>query len=143
MKEYHERGNHATGTNQTLAALSTRYWIRELERECAECRRRKSKPYDQLMAPLPVSRLKPSLRAFARSAVGFGGPFITVQGREKRREKRYFCLFTCLGTRAVHLEMAYGLDTDSFLNAGWPVVGVYKRKCSLTTAQTSKVQIQN
>ena len=69
------------------------------------------------MAPLPTSRLKPSLRAFVRSAVDFAGPFVTVQGRGKRREKRYLCLFTCLATRAVHLEMAYGLDTDSFLNA--------------------------
>ena len=69
------------------------------------------------MAPLPTSRQKPSLRAFARSAVDFAGPFITVQGRGKRREKRYLWLFTCLTSRAVHLEVAYGLDTDSFLNA--------------------------
>ena len=69
------------------------------------------------MAPLPKSRLKSSLRTFVRSAVDFAGPFITVQGRGKRREKRYLCLFTCLATRAVHLQMAYGLDTDSFLNA--------------------------
>ena len=124
VKEFHERGNHATGTNQTLAALSTRYWllagqeeIREWEKECLVCRRRKSKPCSQIMAPLPTSRLKPSLRAFVRSAVDFAGPFITVQGRGKRREKRYLCLFTCLATRAVHLEMAYRLDTDSFLNA--------------------------
>ena len=27
VKEFHERGNHATGTNQTLAALSTRYCL--------------------------------------------------------------------------------------------------------------------
>ena len=123
VKEYHGKGNHATGTNQTLAALSTRYWIlsgrevvREWEKECAECRRRKSKPCQQTMAPLPTARLKKSLRAFARSAVDFAGPFITVQGRQNRRKKRYHCLFTCLVTRAVHLEIAFGLDTDPFLN---------------------------
>ena len=113
VKEYHERGNQATGTNQTLAALSTRYWllagreeIREWEKERTMCRRRKSKPCSQIMAPLPTSRLKPSLQAFARSSVDFAGPFITVQGRGKRREQRYLSLFTCFASRAVHLEMA-------------------------------------
>lgn len=69
------------------------------------------------MAPLPGIRLKIPLHAFARTAVDFGGPFITVQGRGKRQEKRYLCLFTNVNSRAVHLEVAYGLDTDSFLNA--------------------------
>lgn len=57
------------------------------------------------------------LRAFARSAVDFAGPFVTVLGRGKRREKKYLCLFTCLATGAVHLEMAFGSDTDWFLDA--------------------------
>ena len=64
-----------------------------------------------------IERLKPSLQAFARSADDFAGLFITVQGPGKRREKGYLCLFTWLASRAVHLEMAYGLDTDSFLSA--------------------------
>ena len=43
VKDFHEKGNHASGTNQTLAALSARYWvisgrevIRECKKECAE-----------------------------------------------------------------------------------------------------------
>ena len=67
------------------------------------------------MAPLPLNRLQFPLKAFNRISVDFGGPFKTVQGSGKRREKRWLCLFTCLLCRAVHLEMAYGLDTDSFL----------------------------
>ena len=124
IKEFHGNGNHASGTNQTLATLSARYWIisgrqgiREWEKKCAECRRRKAKVCQQIMAPLPLSRLKASLRAFTRTAVDFAGPFITIQGRDRRRQKRYLCLFTCLATRAVHLEMTFDLDTDSFLNA--------------------------
>ena len=130
VKQYYEEGNHASGTNQTLAALSTRFWlisgrgeIREWEKECNECRRRKAKAAKQMMAPLPQIRLRLSLRAFAQTAVDFaGGPFITIQGGGFRRQKRYLCLFACLATRAVHLEMAFGLDTDSFLNAFYRMV---------------------
>ena len=69
------------------------------------------------MAPFPAIRLKQPLRAFSRVSIDYGGPFITIQGRGRKRAKRYLCLFTCLLSRAVHLEMAYNLDTDSFLNA--------------------------
>ena len=74
------------------------------------------------MAPLPAIRFKSPLRAFGRTAVDFAGPFVTIQGRGQRRQKRYLCLFTCLCSRAVHLEIAYGLDTDSFLNAFYRMV---------------------
>ena len=124
VKSYHEKGNHNSGTNHTLSILSTKYWviaaheeIMDWERECATCKRRKAKQAEQIMAPLPTFRLRPSLRAFVRTAVDFAGPFITKQGRGKSRCKRYLCLFTCLATRAIHLEMAYGLDSDSFLKA--------------------------
>jgi hypothetical protein len=70
-----------------------------------------------MMAPLPEARLKLPFRAFERVGVDYGGPFLTKQGRRKAKAKRYLCLFTCLNTRAVHFEMAYSLDTDSFINA--------------------------
>ena len=129
VKFYHERDHHAGGTNQTLAAISTRFWIisareeiRKWENECNWCKRRKARACSQIMAPLPRIRVAMSLRAFERVAVDYGGPFITIQGRGKRRQKRYLCLFTCLATRAVHLEMAFALDTDSFLNAFYRMV---------------------
>ena len=124
IKHSHDKRQHIGGTNQTLADLSSRYWvvagreaIREWERECFGCRRRKTKASMQIMAPLPSIRVKMPLRAFARTAVDFAGPFFTKQGRGRVQQKRYLCLFTCVASRAVHLELAWGLDTDSFLNA--------------------------
>jgi hypothetical protein len=44
----------------------------------------------------------------------FGPCNITIH---RRKEKRYVLLFTCLNTRAVHLEVTASLDLSSFLIA--------------------------
>ena len=108
------------------------------EKKCNECRRRKAKAANQIMAPLPQIRLRLSLRPFAQIAIDLGEPFVAIQGRRSRRQKRYLCLFTCLTTRAVHLEMAFGLDTDSFLNAcyRWSIEENYPERCYHTVVRT-------
>jgi hypothetical protein len=124
VKHYHERANHTGGVNFILAQLSQRFWIiaapEEIgswENECNGCKKRKTKLATQIMAPLPKVRLRFTFLPFDQSAVDYAGPLITVQSRGRQRQKRWLCLFTCLATRAIHLEMALALDTESFLNA--------------------------
>ena len=47
--------------------------------------------------------------------IDYFGPLVVTAGRAHL--KRYWCLFTCLGTRAVHLEVAQSLTADSFIAA--------------------------
>ena len=66
------------------------------------------------MAELPADRLK-QIAPFTYSAVDYFGPFYIKEGRKEM--KRYEVLFTCMASRAIHLETATSLTTDSFLNA--------------------------
>ena len=75
----------------------------------------KAKTAEQIMAPLPKFWLKEPLHVFKGMAVDYEGPYITIHRRGERWQKRYLCLSTCLTTRAVHLEVAFSLDTDKFL----------------------------
>ena len=43
------------------------------------------------------------------------GPFLIKEGRKEL--KRYGALFTCLSSRAVHIECTCSLETDSFIQA--------------------------
>ena len=74
------------------------------------------------MTPLPPIRLKFNIRGFSNVGMHFVRPFLTIQGRGKTRNKRYLCLYTCLSSRAVDLEMTFGLDTTAFLNGCYRMV---------------------
>ena len=65
VKFYHERSNHAVGTNHTLPCFQPSSGSCKVERrfatakkECCECRKRKAKAAKQIMGPLPKIRLK-------------------------------------------------------------------------------------
>ena len=91
--------------------------IKEWQNKCITGIRQKAKSAKQLVSALPDIQLKLPLKALVRVAVDFVGSFATIQARGKRQAKRCLCVSTCLLSMALHLEMAYGLDTDSFLTA--------------------------
>jgi len=65
------------------------------------------------MADLPEERLEPS-PLFSYCGVDLFGPWYIKEGCKEL--KRYGMVFTCLASRAVHLEVCHTLETDSFLN---------------------------
>ena len=120
IHDAHERLGHA-GRGHVLARLRENYWIvgansavRQLISSCITCRRTKAPSQDQKMADLPKDQLTPA-PPFTYVGVDYFGPFTTKQGRKEH--KRYGALFTCLVSRAVHIEITNSLETDSFLNA--------------------------
>lgn len=82
---------------------------------CVTCRRFHGAAGQQQMAELPESRVTPEKPPLSFVGVDYFGPFEVKRGRSL--VKRYGVIFTCLAIRAVHIEVASSLDTDSFINA--------------------------
>lgn len=70
------------------------------------------------MAPLPPVRVTPA-RPFTCTGLDYAGPFMmrTTKGRGHKAHKGYVCVFVCMVTKAVHLEVAEDLSTQAFLSA--------------------------
>ncbi|XP_047473555.1 uncharacterized protein LOC125028204 [Penaeus chinensis] len=118
---YHRKVHHQ-GRGITLNELrASGYWIiggssvvgRHISR-CVTCKRLRGTFQEQKMSDLPPERLEPA-PPFTYCGVDYFGPFFVKEGRKE--VKRYGVLFTCMASRAIHLETANTLETDSFLNA--------------------------
>ena len=110
------------GKGMTLNAIrSSGYWIiggrlsvsRHIFR-CVTCRRLRADPVGHKMADLPADRVTPSA-PFTFCGVDLFGPFVILDGRKELN--RWGCIFTCLSSRAVHLEVVNALSSSSFINA--------------------------
>ena len=121
IRHHHEVAGHQGRGITTNELRTSGYWVigcssavSRIITKCVKCRRLRSRVEEQKMADLPVDRLEPA-PPFTYCAVDLFGPWYIKQGRSEL--KRYGVLFTCLASRAVHIETANALTTDSFINA--------------------------
>ena len=116
VRHYHLISGHS-GKEHVLSLIREKLWIVKARvtmenaiNNCFDCKRRQSPVGIQKMADLPADRVTPKKPQFSCR-----GPFWVKRGRSQ--VKRYGVLYTCLVTRAVHIEVAYSMDTDFFINS--------------------------
>jgi hypothetical protein len=125
IRHFHVKNLHS-GTQSTLASIRQQYWpiagrnkIKQIIHKCISCFRTKPIIAQQKMGDLPVKRLEPA-RPFINSGLDYCGPILikTHRGRGKQKTiKAYVCLFICLSTKAIHIELVSDLTADTFLDA--------------------------
>ncbi|XP_054272891.1 uncharacterized protein LOC128993157 [Macrosteles quadrilineatus] len=118
---YHNECFHQ-GLETVGCKIREKFWItnlrpllKKIKKECMRCRLNCAKPVPPQMAPLPEFRVTRTSHPFFYTGVDYFGPIEVTVGR--RHEKRWGVLFICLTTRAVHLEVAHSLNTESCIMA--------------------------
>ena len=118
-RQVHQCGHSAVAA--TVAKTRRRFWIlkahdlaKSVKFRCVFCREMQAKAESQVMAELPVCRLAPFTPPFYYTSCDYFGPYHVKVGRNKTT-KYYGVIFTCLNTRAVHLELAVDSSTMEFI----------------------------
>lgn len=118
----HLRLKHA-GQKLMLCSLNEQYWIINSNREiksvihkCIICFKLKAKATTQLMGSLPLDRVNMT-RPFQIIGTDYGGPFNVKQSRIRKPviTKAYIVIFVCFVTKAIHIELASDMTTNTFL----------------------------
>lgn len=130
VEEVHADKCIHSGHLRVMAEVRKTYWILGLRQiakgvgfKCVVCRRWRSRNIEQRMADLPSLRLCVGL-PFENTAVDYFGPFETRYGG-RARKNAYGAVFTCLTTRAVHVELVSDLTADRFLLALRRIMSIY------------------
>ena len=97
--------------NMKYATPGLRRLLRSIENQCVRCRKRKASTIQAITSDFLVERLGYKQPPFNHTGVDYFGPLYVPVRRST--EKRWGFLFTCLTTRAVHLEIVPFLDTSS------------------------------
>ncbi|XP_033243277.1 uncharacterized protein LOC117186505 [Drosophila miranda] len=121
VHHFHAKMKHQN-VDATIAEIRTRFWITKLRRvlrmtisACNVCKLHRARAAPPIMGPLPKDRLEANGWPLKNTGLDYFGPLLVKVSRHT--EKRWVALFTCLTTRAIHLELAHDLSTDSCIIA--------------------------
>ena len=96
--------------------IKPRQTIAKVLRKCVICKRFNSRPFVKPPSPdLPSSRVN-LVRPFAHTGCDYTGHFL-VKDHSGNAYKVYILVFTCLNTRAIHLEMVASMAVTDFIKA--------------------------
>lgn len=126
VSHYHHAVKHQ-GRHFTEGAIrSAGYWIVGAKRcissllhKCVTCRKLRGKIEHQQMAALPAERLQVA-PPFTYVGVDVFGPWDIVSRRTRggvSNSKRWAVMFSCMCSRAVHIEVIETMSSSSFINA--------------------------
>ncbi|XP_058816619.1 uncharacterized protein LOC131679884 [Topomyia yanbarensis] len=121
LQEIHEKYHHQcieTFVNETRKKFyipKVRMECKKIRSDCQRCKIRRAQPIPPAMGDLPEARLAAFVRPFSYIGIDYFGPLQVAVGR--RVEKRWGVLVTCLTIRAIHIELAHSLNTDSCIMA--------------------------
>lgn len=121
VKYMHARylhGNHETVLNEIKRFYyipGVRRLLKKIVKDCLHCQIKKRRVVPPRQGKLPEARAAVGWKCFTYCGLDYFGPFNVSVGR--RQEKRWVALFTCMTTRAVHVEVVHSLNLDSCLMA--------------------------
>ncbi|XP_062541078.1 uncharacterized protein LOC134209112 [Armigeres subalbatus] len=121
IRTYHDKfhhHNHESVINevrQKFCVARLRRMYAKVRSDCPRCKLRDARPNPPAMADLPACRLAAYSCPFTHTGIDYFGPMEVSVGR--RVEKRWGVLLTCLTIRAVHIELASSLTTNSCIMA--------------------------
>ena len=122
IRDIHQNAHHA-GMQATLYTIRHCFWlldgksqVRRIIKRCVSCiQHRPIQTSIENSTSLRTGRATP----FSHTDVDFFGPFFIKKNkyRNRTRVKIYGCVFICMATKAVHIEIVSDLTTDGFLGA--------------------------
>lgn len=140
VRYFHESVGHHQGRGVSHNTIrQAGYWIvdgrstvaRTISK-CVTCRRFRGQLQTQKMSDLPEERVTQAA-PFHYTGIDVFGPFYVKEGHKTL--KRYGLIFTCLASRAVHLETLNTMETDSFISALRRFINRRGKVCELRSDQ--------